>query len=332
MADTPANSRLPSSSAVAKGPRAITFLLWFSALVAGSCATIMTALVLLDPYGAGRLLPKALDRPLALAANPNFASAARFRKPMFNAFVVGNSTLQTLDPDRLNALTGLSFGQATAPGTGPLEQEAMLSYVGRVRSGSVKAVVLGIDFTWCDPALMRKGRNPFPLWLYDPSPFGYLAGLFRMNSLEALPKRIAVLAGLDKPPRADGYWNYELHVQPRPYPFGTPQVATPDAAERSAAAALRRALNALSPQTRVAIVLAPIYRGPDDSRSFDNATGAATCRAELTAAAAERPNTAVIDFWRDTDFNRKRMNFLDSIHFLEPVARIVEQAAAEVLK
>ncbi len=148
---------------------------------------------------------------------------------------MGNSTSQTLDPDRLNALTGLRFGQAAVPGTGPLEQTAMLEYLGRTRGAGVRAVVLGLDFTWCDAGWMTKGRNPFPLWLYDASLGRYLAGLFRFNSIEALQKRIAALAGYEKPPREDGFWNYELHVPAAPLSYGTPHVAKATDAGRSAA-------------------------------------------------------------------------------------------------
>jgi hypothetical protein len=322
-------SRLSNEVAMGHPAR---FLAAFLAAAAGFAIALLVGLVVVDPYGTGRFLPKGLDRSAALGANPAFSSAARLRDQRFDAFIFGNSTLQTLDPERLSRLTGHVFAQVTVPGTGPLEQGTMLRHASRIRSDDLKVAVLGIDLNWCNPELAKRGKNPFPLWLYEESSAGFLSGLFRFNTIEAMPRRIAFLRGMEAPPRADGYWNYELHVPPRPYPYGTPRAPRFATQPHSAAETLRSALNTFRADTHVVVILTPLYRSPVETASFDEATGVAACRAEIQMVLGNRPRTSVIDGWRDTAFNRDRSRFLDAVHFREPVARDIEASIAAALK
>src|SRR5690349_2853770 len=96
-------------------------------LLATAAATLLVVyglLVLLVPFAAGRLTPLSL-RGLPASA-PRLAVASLGRDPSFDAAIVGNSTVQLLDPERLGALTGRRFVQLSIPGTGPVEQVLVL--------------------------------------------------------------------------------------------------------------------------------------------------------------------------------------------------------------
>ncbi|MGL4634958.1 MAG: hypothetical protein ACRCWF_03165 [Beijerinckiaceae bacterium] len=307
-----------------------SFLMMFGSTMVGACLVIMAALFIIDPYVTGRMTW--INHPVSFDTTASKSSVSRIRNPQFNAVVLGNSTLQTLDPDRLNAATGQSFSQITVPGTGPMEQVAMMRYLSRERGSGIKTLILGLDLMWCNPAGMHKTVNPFPFWLYEEHLFAYAKGLFRADNLEALPRRLRVLTGWEKPSRLDGFWNYELHVPQRPYPYDPAKAAAMSQPPHSAAEALRASLAQLPAETKAVLVLTPVYVPPGMTADFAGATGTLKCKEELLAAAKLRPRTAVVDRWWDTPQNRRRELFLDAVHFKKDIAIDVEQGIAQALR
>ncbi len=197
-------------------------------------ACLLGAVALLDPFDAG-----VFGEPHRGVADqaPRTADASRVRDPAFDAAVFGNSHIQLVDPAALSRGNGLAFASLTVPGTGPREQLAILDAFLRHHGGKPRALVFGIDPTWCveDPALPIT--NPFPFWLYDPSPIAYLRGLARYAALEQAVRRIGLTIGLARPARRDGYWNYAVGRQPAysaavPAPADTPAETVIDDARR----------------------------------------------------------------------------------------------------
>src|SRR5215204_4590152 len=127
--------------------------------ILGSLLAIVYAL---DPFDTGRpgLFAKAGVRP----QGPRTAGASRGRDPAFNAAVIGNSHVQLLSPERLGALTGLSFVQLTIPATRPKEQFAVIGWFMR-HHPDARALVIGADNHWCTPDPAIPIEKPFPFWL-----------------------------------------------------------------------------------------------------------------------------------------------------------------------
>ena len=175
-----------------------------AAAILGSLLAIAYAL---DPFDTGRpdLFAKAGVRP----QGPRTAGASRGRDPGFNAAIIGNSHIQALSPERLDALTGLSFVQLSIVATGPKQQFAVVDWFMRHHPGA-RALVIGADRFWCQPELAGLDQAPFPFWLYSRSLPEYLRGLLRFHVLEELPHRVGYLLA-KRPARArpDGYWDYE---------------------------------------------------------------------------------------------------------------------------
>ncbi len=189
------------------------FALVLVGVAASAMALMLAFLFVLDPFDTGR--PGWIEKPGVRPQGPRTAAASRGRDPAFNAAIFGNSHVQLLSPERLNAQTGLAFVSLIAPATHPREQLALLDWFLRHHRGGhdgppAKAVIIGVDGNWCtaDPALPNE--KPFPFWLYERSLLAYAGGLIRFDLLEEAARRIDWLRKRN-PPRArpDGYWDYE---------------------------------------------------------------------------------------------------------------------------
>jgi hypothetical protein len=137
----------------------------------------------LDPFDTGRspLFQKAGVRP----QGPRTAGASRGRDPAFNAALFGNSRIQLLSPERLNALTGLFFVQLSVPGTGPKEQLTLINWFMRHHPEAL-AVVIGADKTWCTADAAMRGEHAFPYWLYSADVLEYARGLLRFDVIQKM--------------------------------------------------------------------------------------------------------------------------------------------------
>src|SRR3954467_14099239 len=173
-----------------EGPWKRFAVLWL-ALVPGLVCAILAAAYAIDPYDTGRstLLAQPGVRPEGRRA----AGASRGRDPAFDAAVIGNSHIQLVSPERLNAATGLSFVQLSVPATRPKEQLLLIDWFVR-HHARIDAIVIGADSFWCmgDPALPNE--KAFPFWLYSRDRLEYTRGLLRYDILEEMPRRLDYVA------------------------------------------------------------------------------------------------------------------------------------------
>jgi hypothetical protein len=299
-------------------------------------ALMLLGLILIDPYDTGRLT--LTRQPSMYVTGPRVSNASRMRDQSFDAAIMGNSTAQLLMPSRLNPQTGLRFVQLSTPGTGPREQKAMLDAYVRLRGHAIKAIVLGLDQSWCDPSREVKTANPFPFWLYDSSQIGYVSGLFRMDSLEALPRRLSLLINREKLAASDGYWNteqdYEVSERRGPLPAAALEVmalAAPVEGRLAADVTLRETLRLLPARTRVVLVHPPLSIPAQDPGDAHRRRVEA-CKLALAQVTRERPLTLLIDRWVDSPANRDLKLFFDHSHYRMPLAIDVEIEISNALK
>jgi hypothetical protein len=322
----PITSSSTSSSETAAGRG---FLCAFIGVAAAAAATVLTCLLVIDPFGTGRLTP---IRSTAMQdANPRMAHVARARDMRFDAAVIGNSTVQILSPERLTALTGLSFVQLSIPGTGPMEQAAILRHVAGRPGGGVRAIVLGLDFTWCDAGNAAKPLHPFPFWLHGPNSLTYAVNLFRMESIEAAPRRLEALLLGRRVGRPDGFWDYETIYPPGQSPLeGATGPAPRPAPPMSAARLLSSAIAGVSPSIRIIAVLPPVFTPTAPPQQ--TAQAREQCRAELAAAlGSARPGATLVDIGIDDPLLRDPANFADTVHYRAVIAREIERRLAREL-
>jgi len=322
---------------------------------AGIAAAGYIALLWLDPYGTGRLL--GMEKTVVPTLSPRLTGAARARDPAFDATVLGNSTIQLLDPERLDAETGLRFVQLSIPGTGPAEQLAILRWFAENHSGTVRALVVGLDPVWCRPDERPDAaaiQNPFPFWIYGASDLEYALNIPDLRTINAAADRIKVLLGLRGAARRDGYNDYDTG---HPYDeakvrehfwdvTAQADVAVPEeeketwllgeprppgaALDFPGLSALGEAISGFGPTAKTVLVFPPVYAEVLAAMTAGNRATLSQCRAAAMEI-AERPNVTVLDFRRDAPLTREIANFRDGIHYRKPVAHLMELAIADAL-
>ncbi|MBX9876373.1 MAG: hypothetical protein K2X84_16045, partial [Beijerinckiaceae bacterium] len=258
---------------------------------------------LIDPYGTG-------NTPLSLREGvrpqgPRTAAASRGRDPAFQAAIFGNSHIQLLSPEQLQAASGIPFVSLIAPASGPKEGLVLIDWFLRHRREPARAVVVGIDDLWCtaDPAM--PNAKPFPFWLYSRDRADYLVGLLRFDVLEELQRRVVyLLTGRGERARPDGYWDYEPNyigmgydrdpgkraALEQPGPSGGGNASGPWPAVQALEAVMQAA-----PGTPLILVRPPVYRSLLPVPGSADAAADAGCRGAFAALAARRPLTALID-------------------------------------
>lgn len=320
-----------------RGPWTL-FVRWLAGAALAVFAGLLAFVVATDPYDTGRFA--LLRAPGVPAQTPRTAHASRGRDPAFDAAIIGNSHVQMLSPAGLSAATGLAFVTLSVPGTGPREQFVLLDYFLRHRTGAARALVIGIDPYWCRPDPALTPWLPFPFWLYDPSPWRYLAGLVRDQSLDDSTKRIGWVLGLSKRPRArpDGYWDYDEGLVWREDRQGVlfqarvPSTVPNETGPYPALDALAARLAALPAGLPVALVQPPVFHLALPEPGTGLARAEAACRAALGRVVAGRPGTALVDWRLDRPEARVPQNFIDPTHYRSAVARAVEADIATAIR
>jgi hypothetical protein len=299
---------------------------------------ITAALILaLDPYDTGRF------SLFAEVGVPNFGprltAASRARQKEMDAAIIGNSTIQLIDPARLSVQSGGHVVSLTVPGTGPEEQLVIARYfLEHHGKGALRGLVFGIDGTWCAAHLALL--NPFPFWLYADGDLDYLDNMMRLASARAAIAKAKLLLGRGQAASRNGYDDYE---RDRPWHADAARqrlnqaavdaaVPDQDAADNIAAAPLlAQFLASLPSAVPVALVVPPRYRDPEATPAASAVARQRACAAAYRKIAHTRAKTAMLDFIEQKDIAGPD-EFWDPIHYRAPVARRMEAAIAAALR
>ncbi len=300
---------------------------------------ITAALILaLDPYDTGRF------SLFAEAGVPNFGprltAASRAREREMDAAIIGNSTIQLIDPERLSTQSGGHVVSLTVPGTGPEEQLVIARYFLHHHSkGALHGLVFGIDGTWCAAHLALL--NPFPFWLYTDSDLEYLDNMMRLATARAAIAKAKLLLGRGQAAARNGYDDYE---RDRAWDADAARhrlnqvavdaaVPDQDAAADSIAAAplLAQFLVSLPAAVPVVLVIPPRYRDPEATPAASAVARQHACADAYRKVARGRARTAMLDFIEQSDIAGPD-EFWDPIHYRASVARRMEAAIAAALR
>ena len=197
--------------------------------------------------------------------------------------------------------------------------------------------MIGVDPYWCTPDPAFSNWQPFPFFLYDLSPWRYLAGLLSDQTFDAALQRALYALGLGRRRRArpDGYWNYEDHrvwradvngpALARAEPWG---IANESGRFPQIDALARRLASLAIP---VVLVRPPAYVTIWPQAGTPLAAADAACGEAIRRLAVARPRTALVDWRSDRPENRDPANFLDGTHYRAAVARALEREVAAAL-
>ncbi|WP_158812803.1 hypothetical protein [Methylocapsa sp. S129] len=309
------------------------FAVAFAATAVLLFAALAGVLAAVDPFDTGRFALTA--RAGVPEQGPRTADASRGRDPRFDSAIFGNSHMQLIRPETLNAQTGLDAVSMIVPGTYPKEQFVLIDWFLRHHPRPA-AIVIGLDVSWCFDALYNV--EPFPFWLYEKSPLAYLGGMMRYSALERIPGRLALLFGSAKPARADGYRDYDDELRTvdpgvlrqqlakeRPTASINPRNLFP-AADR-----LKVVLAALSPSTAVVLAWPPVYITALPQRGSEAEATMRACHGAFSAVAAQRPRTTIVDWAEDRPETLLAENFFDQTHYRDNLAEAFQKDIASAL-
>lgn len=306
-----------------------TVILWSAALA---------VLLALDPYDSGRFALFGEHGVPRFGQRLTVASLAR--APDVDTAIIGNSTLQLIDPARLDAAGKRHAVSLTIPGTGPLEQLAVARWLLRHHPGTdLRGLVFGIDAGWCRGDGVLALSNPFPFWLYGDDGIDYALHMMRLQSLNSAGRKVKLLLGQAEPARPDGYSDYdsgrawdERGLEQRLDEAGGEETTTEDAAPHFAALPLlARFLDDVPAQTAVVLVFPPRHHKALPAPGSAAARRLDACKAGFAALAAAQPHGRVLDFAHNGDIAEHDENFWDGIHYRAPVARLMEAEIAAAL-
>lgn len=314
----------------------LRFAAAFVAASAAIFAVLLAALAILDPYDTGRLT--FLNHPGGAKQGPRTANASRGRDPAFDAAIIGNSHIQLIDPAALSEETGAKFVSLIVPATYPREQFLVLDWF--LRHHPVpKAIVIGLDDTWCRPDFHTD--KPFPYWLYDRSALTYLSGLARYPALERLPGRISILMGKGQRARPDGYWNYDADYRAIGYgdqayvdeKLKGPRPTGPENGGPFVAAEKLQALvTSLRPPQTIVLAWPPVYIEAQPAPGSPAEAAKARCKAAFAQVGAEGKRVVVVDWATDRPETRNPALFFDRTHYRLELAAPFQRAIAEEIK
>jgi hypothetical protein len=315
----------------------LRYALWCAGIALGCAA----GLILSDPYDTGRLTP--FPSSGVTSFDQHMAAASLGRQPGTTAAIVGNSTIQLVDPAELTATTGIGFVSLTVAGAGPLEQIAVARWFESQHAGEsgyqVQALIFGLDKSWCRDDGRLEPINPFPFWLVGDSSLDYLAGMMRLATFGGLGRKLEVMLGWLKPPRADGYHDYDkgqprnpdgLH---REFAIDAYFYAPPTGREEFAALPkLQTILEALPASATAVLVFVPRHASSLPVSGSAEARNEMLCKQAFRSLAAKREKTAFVDLLQNDAMSRTDDNFFDQIHYRHSVAHAVATSIAGALR
>jgi hypothetical protein len=322
------------------------FLRAFAITTAGALVLITALVLLVDPLGVS---PVGLfDSKAGYAMEDRrFLAQKLIRSGDFDSFLVGSSTIHSVDPDWAEAAFGGSFASLAIHGATPHEIARVLEAIGR-RELHLRTIVLGLDGgRWCGPKPPQTYNKTaaFPESLYDADRFDDFVSLLNLEILKTSLRQFAIDLKLGASvTRADGYRNELDEAKWKPFrPDNSdcklacdetrtggdaPQLAPIDHSF-PALRLLEEPLASLPAATKLIVVMMPAYI----SRQPNSATERADldlCKQRIATLATSRSGYT-IDFDIASAWTRNADNYWDTSHFRTAIAKDLVRRVKEAI-
>lgn len=305
-------------------------LLWPFALTFAAGLAIPFAIVLLaDPYGVSPV--RAVPSEVVVPTQRRFIVADIIRSSRYDSFIVGTSTVNSINPAWLEAEFGGTFANVAVHGATPYEQMRILDLVLRQKPAP-RMVILGLDDVWCsstDPERYHPQAR-FPDWLFEDRYLGHFTHLLNWNAVELARRKIEIAWSPSKkhvapngfnddlPP--DATWSLEK-AMPRltaDVRLAADRLASSSrAAKFPATALLEETLRNSAESTRLVVILMPIFMPQEAAGIAPDA-----CKDRFADILRKRAGT-MIDFMLPTAWTTNPSNYWDRLHFRRPIAEML---------
>ena len=309
----------------------IAFARSFSAGVILLGMATLIAVTIVDPYGL-RAAPGRPPGPI-MDANQRLSYPQIARGGAFDAAVFGSSTARLLDPEALDAAFGARFANLAINAATPDEQIRLAALF--LANRSVRAILFGLDATWCAADPPPRTANAFPDWLYAKgTPWGTLRQM-SLRSLTVAFQAALAQAGLAHPRiRRDGYAVFtppedrydpeRAHAHIRAGTLDpTAHTDAPDA-PMPALMRLDQLLERMPSDALKLMAFMPVHVAAQGAPETAAGRREAACKAQAAAIGARR-GAVVVDFRRRSPLTTQDAHYWDALHYRLPIAaRIVQ--------
>ncbi|MCJ2058061.1 hypothetical protein MKL09_16025 [Methylobacterium sp. J-048] len=298
---------------------------------------IIGSLAGLDPYGL-RAAPGHPPGPI-MDTNQRLSYPQIARGGPFDAAVFGTSTARLLDPDALDAAFDARFANLAMNAATPDEQIRLADLF--LAHRPVKAVLFGLDTTWCAADPPARSANAFPDWLYETgAPWGVLRQVSLRSVTIAAQTALARL-GLARPRiRPDGYAVFtppealydpaRARVHIRAGTLDPAATSDPPDAPMPALARLNALLETIPAGALKLVAFMPVHAAAQGAPGTPAGRREAACKARVAEIGAKR-GAVVVDFRMPSTVTTQDTNYWDALHYRLPVAaRIVAALKASV--
>lgn len=292
----------------------------------------------LDPYGL-RAAPGRPPGPI-MDANQRLSYPQIARGGPFDAAVFGTSTARLLDPAALDRAFDARFANLAVNAATPDEQIRLATLF--LARRPIRAVLFGLDATWCSADPPARTTNAFPDWLYaDPRT---LRNGLRQVNLRSLTVAIGAgfaRLGLERPRiRPDGYAvftppeaRYDLQRARAHIRAGArdPNESAPEPGRpMPALARLDALLGGVPADALKLLAFMPVHAAAQGVPGTRAGRREEACKAHV-AAIGTRHGATVVDFRRISPLTTRDDQYWDALHYRLPVAaRIVADLKAAV--
>jgi hypothetical protein len=322
------------SAASSTGQDHLAWRRWLLLMAATIAMTMLAAfafVVLVDPFSTGRMT--AVERIDYVSGNRVYDSVARVRDQRFDAAVIGTSVAVRISPEALSQATGRHFAMLGIEGVWPQEHVYLMRQFDHAHLGAVFTVVL--DDLWCSSTL-GQGYS-LPRWLFDGSDAEYLTRVLSSYSVRVAWRRLLAMSGYATGLRPDGYdprpWapparermRREMETMSQPVNDVAADAPFPYLSD------LQQALDAIDRKAIVLMAFTPVFAKhlPVPGSKADARVRA--CKARAQAIADARPGSRMLDLRVDGPKARDIDNFVDPMHYKDPIARDIEVAVGQSL-
>jgi len=297
----------------------------------GIVALTLAAVILIDPYDAGRFptfMPAGTSTDL-----PSTLNVSRGRDPRFDAVATGDSRAVLIDAQRLSQGNSFRFVQMAVEGATMRDQALYLHWFARHHPG-VRAIAMMVDLGWCERGRDFPHSRDFPAALYDDSVIKYLRATVNTTSLRISARRVSFALGwspgIDPGRFVDIETRYPWHFDADPPRWHKATGAFRPAVRHLPAMRLvEEELAQLPAQPPMVLWTPPHFITSQPPPDTEEGRDVESCKASLRAWAEQRPHTAFLDFRIDSALTRERDNFLDVNHPRRRLAAVVEDEIAK---
>ena len=303
-----------------------SFVVW--AILLGAASLIGVGV--LDPYGL-RAAPGRPPGPI-MDANQRLSYPQIARGGAFDAAVFGTSTARLLDPDALDSAFNARFANLAINAATPDEQIRLAALF--LAHRPVRAILFGLDTTWCAANPPPRTANTFPDWLYaEGTPWGVL----RQMSLHSVTVAFQVglaRVGWARPrirrdgyavftPREDRYDPARARAHIRAGALDPTAGADTPEAPMPALTRLDQLLGRVPSDALKLIAFMPVHAVAQGAPETAAGRREAACKTQVAAIGARR-GAVVVDFRRRSLLTTQDAHYWDALHYRLPIAaRIV---------